>query len=266
MIRLSREIRFSLSPQTTERAANSWSGWPATTLVAPFLVMRCEVSGEPDGQTGYLCNIKEIDTLLRGIVTDRLIPEFSPGQCVEELLATTFAEAQKRWARNPSSAKAAVCSLTIDASPFLSFSIDSESPDMISMTQQFEFSAAHRLHCDELSDEENRELFGKCNNPNGHGHNYVLSVTLKGKPAADSGMLISLDQFEATVKELIVDRLDHKHLNEDLEYFSENIPSVENIAIAIWKWLDGQFGEAGLECVRVYETPKTWAEYRGGAQ
>ena len=263
MIRLSREIRFSLTDPTTARPANSWSGWPGTTLVAPFLVMQCEVAGVPDSQTGYLCNIKELDALLRGVVTERLIPEFQSGQSIEKMLVTTFEEALSRWDRNPASAKASLRSISVNASPFLSFSIHSASPQMISMTQQFEFSAAHRLHCEELSDEENIALFGKCNNPNGHGHNYVLSVTLKGDAHPDSGMLISLDRFESIVKELIVDRLDHKHLNEDIEYFGKTIPSVENIAIAIWNWLDGQFGDAALEAVRVYETPKTWAEYRG---
>ena len=131
---------------------------------------------------------------------------------------------------------------------------------MVSLTQQFEFSASHRLHNPELSDEENRELFGKCNNPNGHGHNYVVEISLKRALAARK---LYLPAFEAKVKELVIDRLDHKHLNVDVDYFKEVNPSVENIAIAIWEWLDGQFGDDQLGNVRVYETPKTWADYCG---
>ena len=128
---------------------------------------------------------------------------------------------------------------------------------MVCLTQQFEFSAAHRLHCPELSDDENRKLFGKCNNPDGHGHNYVVEITIE----RDSAEQIDLPQFESTVKKLVIDRLDHKHLNKNVDYFSQINPSVENIAIAIWTWLDGQFDAATLSNVRVYETPKTWADY-----
>ena len=134
---------------------------------------------------------------------------------------------------------------------------------VVELTEQFEFSAAHRLHCDELSEDENRELFGKCNNPAGHGHNYVIEVTVSKAVDSDRGQVIAISEFESIVKRLIVDRLDHKHLNLDVEYFKEVNPSVENIVIAIYGWLDGQFGSAKLEKVKVFETPKTWAQYSG---
>ena len=137
----------------------------------------------------------------------------------------------------------------------------------IQLTQQFEFSAAHRLHCKELSDKENREQFGKCNNLEGHGHNYVVEVTLArdmdSDHDSDESQVIALENFESTVKRLVLDRLDHKHLNRDIEYFTELNPTVENIAIAIFEWLKDQFEGARLENVKVYETPKTWAEFSG---
>ena len=136
---------------------------------------------------------------------------------------------------------------------------------MIEMTQQFEFSAAHRLHCDSLTEKENRETFGKCNNPNGHGHNYVVDVTI-GNEVNPQGMMegvaTHLHDFEAIVKKEIIDRLDHKHLNRDVDYFANVNPSVENIAIAIYRWLEQKL-DAKLVAIKVFETPKTWAEYRG---
>ena len=108
-------------------------------------------------------------------------------------------------------------------------------------------------------------MFGKCNNPEGHGHNYVVEVTVGRNidEIADTGVVVGLEEFESIVKRLVIDRLDHKHLNRDVEHFANMNPSVENIAVAVFDWLDGQFGTARLQNVRVYETPKTWAEYSG---
>ena len=155
--------------------------------------------------------------------------------------------------------------LTLELSDRLSYAIDLECPDMIELTQQFEFSAAHRLHCPSMSDEENVATFGKCNNLNGHGHNYVVEVTIGNSAdyVKEKGAVAPLEEFQSTVKTLVIDRLDHKHLNEDVEYFAEINPSVENISIAIFSWLKGSVGAAELVAVKVYETPKTWAEYRG---
>ncbi|NOS99093.1 MAG: 6-carboxytetrahydropterin synthase [Phycisphaerales bacterium] len=133
------------------------------------------------------------------------------------------------------------------------------------MTYAFEFSAAHRLYCASLNAEENRRLFGKCANPNGHGHNYVLEVTVRGIPDAASGVLIGLDALARIVNERVIERFDHKHLNLDCAEFAELNPSVENIARVIFEKLNGAFEPAALDCIRVYETPKTWAECRADA-
>jgi 6-pyruvoyltetrahydropterin/6-carboxytetrahydropterin synthase len=259
MIQLTREIRFSLaSPDEIGPVTNSWSGWPSTNRIAPFLVLTCTVTGDPDRSTGYVCNIKLLDDLLRDIVLHQLIPAYDGTQTAEQLLAHVYELAIAKWQH-----AARITQLRLATSPFLYFNIDSANPHMICLTQQFEFSASHRLHCSDLSAHDNQELFGKCNNPNGHGHNYVVEVTVAREVDDRAGQVIHLGQLESNVKRLVVDRLDHKHLNEDVEYFRNVIPSVENITIAIWNWLDGELGEAELKKVRVYETPKTWAEYRG---
>ena len=130
---------------------------------------------------------------------------------------------------------------------------------MTQLTQRFDFSAAHRLHNDALDDAANRELFGKCNNREGHGHNYQLDVTLAGEVDRD-GTLIRLDEFTRTVQRIVIDRFDHKHLNVQTEEFKTVIPTVENIAKVVYTLLENEF-DGKLHSVRVWETEKTSAEY-----
>ena len=265
MIRLSREVRFALSPESEMKflnsnlgrtARNSWAGWPMSGTVAPHLILKCVVGGEPDSATGYLCDIKHIDELLRSIVVEDLIPHYQKGSTTYEALIRYVADsAFQRWDHD-----AMIQQLSLHASPQSSVKMNSEQPALVIVTQQFEFSAAHRLHSDALSDEENSAVYGKCNNYHGHGHNYVIEISVSAKPDREN---VDLIDFQSTVNRLVIDRLDHKHLNLDVEYFAKVMPSVENISIAIWQWLHGQFQSSELRTVRVYETPKTWAEYSG---
>jgi 6-pyruvoyltetrahydropterin/6-carboxytetrahydropterin synthase len=260
MIQLSREIRFALLPTGVTyplNISNSWAGWPTSNLVVPRLKLRAVIEGEPDSVTGYVCNITVLDDLLRQVVTDSLLPKFGDERATgETMVRHTFDEVNKRW---PLADR--LLRIELYLSPQLSYSINTGTDTMVQMTQQFEFSAAHRLHCDSLTDQENRDTFGKCNNPHGHGHNYVVEVSVAGE-IGGSGSVVDLNQFQDVVKAEIVDRLDHKHLNHDVPYFADVNPSVENIAIAIYGWLDGKVG-AELRSVKVFETPKTWAEYCG---
>ncbi|MEL7237992.1 MAG: 6-carboxytetrahydropterin synthase, partial [Planctomycetota bacterium] len=136
---------------------------------------------------------------------------------------------------------------------------------MIALTHTFEFAASHRLHSDRLSDDENRALFGKCNNVHGHGHNYVVEVTVAGTPD-DHGVLLPIDTLEQIVDERVISPMDHRHLNVEVDEFAGDKlnPSVENIAKVCYDRLHDAIGEAGasLDAVRVWETPKTWCEYR----
>lgn len=134
---------------------------------------------------------------------------------------------------------------------------------VLRVTEQFEFSASHRLHSPALSDAENLAVFGKCNNPAGHGHNYVLDVTVEGQPGPD-GAVISLPELERVVKAQVLDAFDHRHLTSEVQPFCEGTNStVENIAQAIFQRLAGTLPRGRLAKVRVYETPKTWAECEG---
>ncbi|MDG2185136.1 MAG: 6-carboxytetrahydropterin synthase [Mariniblastus sp.] len=260
MIRLSREIRFSLSGEMNPGSRNSWAGWPSSNQIAPWLVLRSIVEGEADAETGFVCNVTLIDGIMRSVVRDHLMDCHEQPWSAEQCLLAAATQISNRW-----NFDAQLVNVELELSPYLKYSHDSKDPTMLTLTQQFEFSAAHRLHCDTYSEEKNRDMFGKCNNLNGHGHNYVVDVSLRRdvQDEGANGRVIALHELEATVKQRVIDRLDHKHLNLDVDYFSQVNPTVENIAIVIWQWLDGQLGKADLVAVRVYETPKTWAEYRG---
>ena len=128
---------------------------------------------------------------------------------------------------------------------------------MVLLTQSFEFSASHRLQCPGLTDEENHRMFGKCSNPNGHGHNYVLEVTVEVAPGSTSSTLQKLDQY---VRDEVIERFDHKNLNVECPEFSALNPTVENIAQVIFDRLADNLKTLCLYNVRVWETEKTYAE------
>lgn len=131
------------------------------------------------------------------------------------------------------------------------------------VTRKVHFNAAHRLHNPARSEAWNRETFGKCNNPNWHGHNYVLEVTVAGEPDPDTGYVIDLSVLKRIVEERIVDKVDHKNLNLEVDFLAGVLPSTENVAVAIWHELDGALPSGRLHAVRLYETERNVAEYRG---
>ena len=134
---------------------------------------------------------------------------------------------------------------------------------MVRLTRSFEFCAAHRLYVASFDDEENRRIFGKCSNPHGHGHNYVLEVTISGTPDEVSGTIVDPPQLDLLVQRRVIEPFDHKNLNAECDEFASLNPSVENIACVIWRRLEGAFDRCRLTRVRVWETPKTYAEYSG---
>ena len=146
------------------------------------------------------------------------------------------------------------------SNPWLSWTRDAKS-DSVFMTEQFEFAASHRLHNPDLSDEENLSLYGKCNNRHGHGHNYVIDVTVASE--SDPAKRLQPESLAAIVKSRVIDRFDHRNLNIEIEEFQRLIPSIENIAIVIWNLLSGELAGTQLANIRVYETPKTWADFSG---
>jgi 6-pyruvoyltetrahydropterin/6-carboxytetrahydropterin synthase len=131
------------------------------------------------------------------------------------------------------------------------------------ITRRLTFSAAHRLHSDELSPEENRRVFGKCNHPNGHGHNYVLEVTVAGPIDATTGMVINLNELKAVMNDVIERDIDHKNLNVDVPAFKTLNPTAENIAVVLWDLIKARLRHGRLHEVRLIETENNFVSYRG---
>jgi 6-pyruvoyltetrahydropterin/6-carboxytetrahydropterin synthase len=136
---------------------------------------------------------------------------------------------------------------------------------MVYLTRKAEFSASHYYHNPDLSPEENRRLFGKCNNPHGHGHNYTLEVTLRGAVDPRSGFVVDLKQLKDIMHREVLDALDHRFLNKEIPEFSKTIPTTENLAITIWQRLAPKLKAAELYRVRVYETPDLFVDFYGEA-
>jgi 6-pyruvoyltetrahydropterin/6-carboxytetrahydropterin synthase len=155
---------------------------------------------------------------------------------------------------------AKVSELSLALNPFRKVTVDCEDSEMIYFSEKFEFAATHKLWNDSFSDERNFEVFGKCANPAGHGHNYIVEVTVK--KTVKKGEL-RIGDFERLVDKEFIKVVDHKNLNVDVPYFAEAIPTVENIARFAWERIVGKFGEAGLHCVTIWETDKTCCSYYG---
>jgi 6-pyruvoyltetrahydropterin/6-carboxytetrahydropterin synthase len=138
---------------------------------------------------------------------------------------------------------------------------------MVYLTRRYRFSAGHRLHNDALSVEENRRVYGKCNNPNGHGHNYLLEVTVAGAIDPATGMVFDLRALDGIVAERVLEKLDHKNLNLDMEDFRTQVPTTENLCLEIYKLLRPPLEDAGavrglrIDRVRLEETSLNSFEY-----
>ena len=134
---------------------------------------------------------------------------------------------------------------------------------MVYLTRKAEFSASHVYHNPDFTPEENRRVFGKCNNPHGHGHNYTLEVTVKGSVDAHTGFVVDLKELKEVMYREVLDVMDHRFLNKEVPEFATQIPTTENLAIAIWRRMESKLSAAQLHRVRVYETPDLFADFYG---
>ena len=134
---------------------------------------------------------------------------------------------------------------------------------MILITRRETFSASHRLFNPELSETRNLELFDKCANPNGHGHNYVLEITVAGEPRDETGYVIDMKRLKEIIRREVISRVDHKHLNYDVDFLRGVIPTSENIVKAFWNVLKDKLGDVRLHSIKLQETENNSVEYKG---
>jgi len=136
---------------------------------------------------------------------------------------------------------------------------------MIYITRREVFNAAHRVFREDWSDDKNLEFYGKCSNPNWHGHNYTLYVTIKGNIEPDTGYVADLKSVSTIIKERIIEKIDHKNINLEVNFMNGRIASTENIAVAIWEELKAPIRKLGAElhCIKLEETENNFVEYFG---
>ncbi|MBN2137457.1 MAG: 6-carboxytetrahydropterin synthase [Sedimentisphaerales bacterium] len=264
MHRLVREVRFSVNPflEGLGGGCNSFASKPSGEGLAVFLELCVELTGEVDGETGFVVNVTEIDEQVRSsavpLFAERIRAEFLAGRHIT--LSKTAQMLVGAWGvLNGRFALAELSRLGVKLNPFRKLSIDSQDGAMVYFSEKFEFAATHKLWNDGFSEQRNFEVFGKCANPTGHGHNYVVEVTVKTPP----GRKICVGDFEKIVDEQFIAAVDHKNLNVDVERFKTTIPTVENIALFAWDKLAKKFGETVLHCVTIWETDKTSCSYYG---
>lgn len=265
MHKLARHVRFSINPFLPEESTgyNSYVSKPTGEGLSIFFELCVKLTGAVEPSTGFVTNVLDIDEQVRKyivpIFSEGTRNDFREGKHIGLLEITQLLKsARGRLADKFGAAK--VSELSIALNPFRKVTVDCEDSEMIYFSEKFEFAATHKLWNDSFSDERNFEIFGKCANPTGHGHNYIVEVTIK-KPV-DKGELC-IGDFERVVDKEFITVVDHKNLSLDVPHLAEVIPTVENIATFAWERIVNKFGEAVLHCVTIWETDKTYCSYYG---
>jgi 6-pyruvoyltetrahydropterin/6-carboxytetrahydropterin synthase len=265
MHKAGRQVRFSINPFLSKDSEgfNSFASKPAGEGLSMFFEISVEVTGEVEPATGFVVNVTDIDKNVREFVVPifaaRIRDNYREGRHVGLFeIADLLRSGREQLADKFGAARISQMSLKLN--PFRKVTIKPEDNKMIYFSEKFEFAATHKLWNDEFTEERNFEVFGKCANPTGHGHNYVVEVTVKAREGEDS---FRIGDFERIVDDELVQMVDHKNLNSDVAEFGKINPTVENIAFFAWGKLAGKFEEARLHCVTVMETDKTYCSYYG---
>lgn len=261
---LSRTVRFAINPDASTAGPNGYAGRPAMRGLGRHYELTCTLRGVPDPATGYILPIQDIDTAIRTAVLPaighacRTAPATEPAALLTDL-----------WDRADAALPGLLAALSWSLTPTyrVEMSMNDRTSQRVLIRQKFDFAAAHRLHAPALSDEDNLAMFGKCNNPNGHGHNYQIEPTIS--LPADQADRFDLARFEQLVEQAVIGPFDHKHLNIDTPDFDQSrggvMPSVERIAMVCHQRLTQPTRALlpGAELVRVtvWETDRTSCTY-----
>jgi 6-pyruvoyltetrahydropterin/6-carboxytetrahydropterin synthase len=266
---LQRTVRFSINPASNSVGDNSFASKPTISWFGRYYEITLAIKGYPDPQTGYLISIHAIDTIVR----DHLVPLIAE-QISNDPSAHPATLMPALWANASAQTKHELRSIRWNLTPYESIEMTNaiESSHAVLVRQRFEFAAAHRLHAPSMSDEENAAFFGKCNNPNGHGHNYQLEPCVR----VPIGLLESSSfafKIEHAVSSILLEELDHKFLNTDCPWFDQSaggvIPSIEHIARVCYEQLAPAISKLGdgveLVTMTAWETEKTASIYPAAA-
>ena len=265
MHKLVRRVRFSVNPflPKDSEGFNSYGSKPAGEGLAIFFELTVALAGAAGADTGFVVNVVDIDKCVRRevvpVLAERVREDYRKGGHIGLGRIAEFLQlARQRLAGK--FGEAILSDLSLALNPFRKVAMDCEDVKMIYFSEKFEFAAMHKLWNDEFSEEHNFEVFGKCANPAGHGHNYIVEVTVKMAAGAEG---FGIGDFEKTVDEGVINVLDHKNLNADVAWFAETNPTMENITVFAWEAVVGKFSHAKLHCVTVWETDKTYCTYYG---
>ncbi|OUU93399.1 MAG: hypothetical protein CBC35_05570 [Planctomycetes bacterium TMED75] len=267
---LSRTTRLLIEPgrdsDQNEGPGNNHAGWPTPIGLSAWYEVDVEVEAAPDPETGYIIGIDVIDRAVRAAATPLLRAALLGDSRIG--IGTLVAQIKDRTAeqlsQHPQTLRLRLSPRHEVAWRSNSRTLQKSTPmtssqDTLLLREDFEFAASHRLHCPDQSDEWNQKTFGKCNNAQGHGHNYRVQVVAETTMDSHGMPELGFERLETIVKEQVLNRFDHKHLNDQCREFETLNPSVENIARVCRDLLAGPIGEAGgtFDSVTVWETEKT---------
>ncbi len=264
MHRLVRKVRFFTNPFLDARAvgSNSYGGKPCGEGLGIFLELEVGLVGQAEPASGFVVNVVDIDKIVRQfavpVIEEAVKQQYRHTKHIGSVKLNTLM-AEVRDVLKGKFDNAMLIDMALHLSPYRKIAFDCEDMKMFYLSEKFDFASMHKLWNNELSEQENFELFGKCANPNGHGHNYVVEVTVK----APSDEEIRIGDLETAVDEKFIKLVDHKNLNADVDQLKNINPTIENIASFAWEKLNGQFGTAKLHSVSVWESDRTFCTYYG---
>jgi 6-pyruvoyltetrahydropterin/6-carboxytetrahydropterin synthase len=261
---LSRQIRFSLDPfsQRQMQGFNSYASKPCGNGLSIYFSLWVDLANELDRDTGFVVNVSQIDQAVRRDVVplfEKLIYETFQNRQTPTLMSLAGVLKESWTTIGDSFQPKTLTQLSLELDPFRRITIQSDEAKMFIVSEKFEFSAMHLLWNNKFDEAKNFELFGKCANPAGHGHNYILEVSVeKSTESQDDGWH---SEFEKDVEEHFLDLVDHKNLNIDVAEFESLNPTVENLSFLAWQKLDKKLKNAKLHKVVVWENDRTYCSY-----
>jgi 6-pyruvoyltetrahydropterin/6-carboxytetrahydropterin synthase len=262
--RLVRKVRFSVEPFGDGRSAgfNSYGAKPCGEGLSLFFEVSVGLAGQSDKDTGFVVNVMDIDRIVRQhavpAFAENIRKAFRNGKQLR-ISETAGLLASVRDILRDKFDGAMLTELGLALNPYRKIDFDCEDMKMYYFSEKFDFAAMHKLWNDRFSEQKNFEVFGKCANPSGHGHNYIVEVTIKAARDSD----ICIGDFERVVDGEFVKLVDHKNLNADVGALAGVNPTIENLAEFAWAKLNGRFGEAKLHSVSIWESDRTCCTYYG---